>query len=191
MQRVKWVAAKLSVAMSRKATGDDVAKCGDHPASESDSCKRQAGWGTSRSDGPCKDHTPSEWDEDNSAKAESEAENTLIYDEVFYEENADFLLTLMGLEEPWKNHSAKSTVAKKAIKSHDGSQDDYREMFGACSHPDCESGCNGFESETCYEHRDFTEGDDDDTGETGGNVSLSDLSDEDKQKLVNEVINSL
>lgn len=125
--------------------------------------------------------------------AGSSVMSELITDEEWYETHGGFVLTLMGQDEPWDGHSIKDTVAKKALKAFNGGNAEYREVFGECSVDGCESGCNGFDEDYCYDHEDRSSNDDSDSddNDTSDEVSLDDLSEDDKQKLVQEVMDQL
>lgn len=183
MVKTKWLASEAGFAMSDGSTqseigNDGVEKCGNHSSSTKTSCKRVTGWGTERSYGPCRSHTPEQTTDD--------VMDELVFDEEFYNEHGGFLATLLGIEDSWENHSIEDTVAKKALRQYDSGAVEYRKMFGECTVEGCSSGANGFGADTCYDHRDEVSDESEEDTET--DVSVDDLSTEQKNKLLTELL---
>jgi hypothetical protein len=151
--------------------------------------------GVETADGtPCKNPADScRWHGGDAESAESSKEDSYaIPTEEWWRDGAGVLGSILGTEEAWDNHSLHETVAKQAIRRMSDSQGEKEEMFhatfGTC--PECgERGVNGFQADTCNKCQ--PEATDGDAGEEDGEVSLGDLSDEAKEKLVGEVLDSL
>lgn len=116
-----------------------------------------------------------------------------FFTEEFWEKNASWFLTSKG-QEPREDEPAHSSAARQALKSLSAGADEWTEMFGTCANPDCNRGCNGFHTDYCGKpsHHGETEDDSSDDGSASeGEISLDDLSQDQKEELVTEVVENL
>ena len=108
----------------------------------------------------------------------------------WYKTHADTLALSMGVSESWEGATIEETVARMLIRKDADDRDDkvtlYRSVFGTCEVCE-EQGTNGWSDVTCAECDEPTDG----SGESGGDVSLSDLSESDREALVNQVVEQL
>jgi len=118
-------------------------------------------------------------------------------DREWWESHADDMLSLMNREsrdgEPKASSAARAVVKDDAGDDKDRLQELFRAMFDVCDTDGCNRGCNGFHTDYCGkpDHKADTADSSDDTADTDDDVSLDDLSDDDKEKLVSEVLDSL
>lgn len=164
--------------MSREQTGE-AGKCGVE-TSEGTPCKNP--------EGSCP------WHDAEGAESSSEDSHTIPMSEEFYNTHSGFLGTLMGIEEAWDGKSLATTVASKVAQKYSESTSEkaslYRGMFGECPSDGCQRGCNGFEADYCHTHQDDSPDEDEGSDDSEG-VTLDDLTEGQKEKLVGEVLENL